>query len=277
MMSNISVWFDEWEIHVGHSITQKISRGLDDVDFVVVLLSKNSVESGWVQKEWATKIGEEAISQSVFVLPVLLENCSIPNLLRDKKYADLRENYEDGLRKLLDAIRFHAASEKPVTAGGIIQSGRIVYDHSVPDMPIFRGMINSIERGFFERSDNGLKAHIQIVSSHKSIQDLGDRIGSNRLELYCSDFCVSDDPNKPSLFECVQEFNLPRGENLTDITTGHSNVLPFNLSGIGETLVEAYTESGMIKGQFIQRIRYNAQVPIPSMQVFGTFMAVVVV
>lgn len=35
MMSNISVWLDEWEIHVGHSITQKISRGLDDVDFVV--------------------------------------------------------------------------------------------------------------------------------------------------------------------------------------------------------------------------------------------------
>lgn len=275
MMSNIFVWFDEWEIHVGHSITQKISRGLDDVDFVVVLLSKNSVESGWVQKEWATKIGEEATSQSVSVLPVLLEDCSIPSLLRDKKYADIRENYEDGVRELLGAIKFHAASEKPVTAGGIIQSGRIVYDHSMPDVPILRGLINSIERGFFERSENGLKAHVQIVSSHKSMQDLGDRMGSNRLELFCPDFCVSGDPNKPSLFKCVQEFTLPRGETLTDITTGRSSVLPFNMSGISEISVEAYTESGMIKGKFIQKVNYKEQVPIPSLQVFGTFMAVV--
>lgn len=274
-MSNITVWFDEWEIHVGHSITQKISRGLDDIDFVVVLLSKNSVESGWVQKEWAAKIGEEATSQSVVVLPVLLEECNIPSLLRDKKYADLRDNYEEGIRDLLDAIRFHATGEKPVTAGGRIQSGHIVYERSVPDIPILRGMINSIERGFFERSDDGIRAHIQIVSSHKSLQDLGDRMGTNKLELLCPDYCVSDNPGKPSIFKCTQEFTLPRGETVTDFTTGRSNVLPFNISGISATSVESYTESGIIKGKFNQRVKYNTQVPIPSMQVFGTFKALI--
>ena len=38
----IGVWFDEWNIFVGHSITQKISQGLEESDFVAVLLTKNS-------------------------------------------------------------------------------------------------------------------------------------------------------------------------------------------------------------------------------------------
>ena len=47
------------------------------------------------------------------------------------------------------------------------------------------------------------------------------------------------------------------------------------MSGISETTVEAYTESGIIEGNFIQKVKFNAQVPIPSMQVFGTFKAVI--
>jgi predicted esterase len=36
---SIEVWFDEWEIRVGHSISQMIERGLEKADFVAVLLT----------------------------------------------------------------------------------------------------------------------------------------------------------------------------------------------------------------------------------------------
>jgi TIR domain-containing protein len=62
LSADISVWLGEWEILVGDSITQRIQQGLEEVDYVAVLLTKHSVESGWVEKEWQTKIGVEAES-----------------------------------------------------------------------------------------------------------------------------------------------------------------------------------------------------------------------
>jgi hypothetical protein len=100
------VWLDEWEIHVGHSITQKIQQGLEKTDFVVVLLTRRSVESGWVEKEWQSRIGREIKQRSVEVLPVLANDCEIPLLLRDKKYADIRD-YRLGFDELLRALAHH--------------------------------------------------------------------------------------------------------------------------------------------------------------------------
>jgi len=81
---SIEVWFDEWEIRVGHSISQMIERGLEKADYVAVLLTSHSVNSGWVEKEWQAKIGEEAEKRKVIILPLRGENCRIPALLRDK-------------------------------------------------------------------------------------------------------------------------------------------------------------------------------------------------
>jgi hypothetical protein len=52
----ISVWLDEWEIDVGDPITEKIQAGLSHAQYVAVWLTKDSVNSGWVTKEWHTKI-----------------------------------------------------------------------------------------------------------------------------------------------------------------------------------------------------------------------------
>ena len=38
------------------------------------------------------------------VLPLLIEDCAIPELLKTKKYADFRLNYSDGLEDVLLAV-----------------------------------------------------------------------------------------------------------------------------------------------------------------------------
>jgi hypothetical protein len=40
----------------------------------------------------------------VRVVPVLLEDCEIPTLLRVKKYVDLRSDYHRGLEQILEAV-----------------------------------------------------------------------------------------------------------------------------------------------------------------------------
>jgi len=96
-------WLDEYAIRVGDSIPGKIEEGLQNADFVAVLLSPSAVQSGWVDREWKTKYWTEVSAGRVMVLPVLLEDCEIPVLLAPKKYADLR-NYATGLVQLVGAI-----------------------------------------------------------------------------------------------------------------------------------------------------------------------------
>ncbi|GAA0954426.1 hypothetical protein GCM10009554_60150 [Kribbella koreensis] len=97
-------WLDEWQIKVGESIPSKIAHGIDDCDYLLVLLSPNSVESGWVEREWSAKYWSEVEQGQVSVIPVLIDDCKIPTLLRTKKYADIRNDYRTGLEQILEAL-----------------------------------------------------------------------------------------------------------------------------------------------------------------------------
>jgi len=104
---NIGVWFDKWEIVVGDSIIEKIEQGLKHKDYLVIVLSTNSVESEWVKKELSAALMEEIEEKSVVVLPIVIEDCEKPLLLKDKRHADFRENYQKGLNELIIAIKAH--------------------------------------------------------------------------------------------------------------------------------------------------------------------------
>lgn len=97
-------WLDEWDIKVGESIPEKISNGLQEADFIIVILSDNSVSSKWVEREWQTQYWNEIENGRINVLPILLKECKIPELLRTKKYADFRSDFNTGLRDLLAAL-----------------------------------------------------------------------------------------------------------------------------------------------------------------------------
>jgi hypothetical protein len=97
-------WLDEWEILAGDSIPESISLGLTKCDFVVVVLSENSVESRWVGREWQAKYWDEVSAGRVQVIPLLLRPCAIPPLLKTKKYADFTSDHGIGLEQLMSAL-----------------------------------------------------------------------------------------------------------------------------------------------------------------------------
>ena len=47
----VKVWVDEQRILVGDSIPEKIAQGLAESDFFLIVVSTNSVNSAWVQRE----------------------------------------------------------------------------------------------------------------------------------------------------------------------------------------------------------------------------------
>jgi CheY-like chemotaxis protein len=106
---DVDVWLDEWEIRVSDSVAHCIQKGIAEADFVAVLLTVTAVQSGWVEKEWQAKIGVEATYRRVAILPLKADDCDIPTLLRDKKYADFSQDYDSAFRELVTAITYHEA------------------------------------------------------------------------------------------------------------------------------------------------------------------------
>jgi hypothetical protein len=99
------VWFDEWDIKVGDCIVQKMEEGITDSNYLIIVLTPESVRSGWVEREWRAIFWEEVNQKRVKVLPILLKKCEIPPLISTKKYADFRESYDVGFASLIQALK----------------------------------------------------------------------------------------------------------------------------------------------------------------------------
>ena len=101
----ITVWMDEKSLAVGDNIAVKIKEAISKTDYFIVVLSKSSINSNWVNFELSATLLNEISKQQTIILPVLLEDCEIPFSLRDRLYADFRFSFEQGYAKLLDAIK----------------------------------------------------------------------------------------------------------------------------------------------------------------------------
>lgn len=102
----VKYWLDEAEIKIGDSLIDKIRTGLDDVNFVAVILSPNSNASSWVQRELDVAMTLEINGKKVKVLPIMFKQCELPGFLLGKYYADFTKasNYEKSFKKLTESI-----------------------------------------------------------------------------------------------------------------------------------------------------------------------------
>lgn len=105
--SGVSIWVDSAEIKLGDSLIDKISEGIDKMEYLAVVLSPDSVNSSWVKKEVEVAMNQEIRGKKIKVLPLLHRECEIPNFLQDKKYADFteEERYEVAIEVILDRLR----------------------------------------------------------------------------------------------------------------------------------------------------------------------------
>jgi len=86
--AGIRLWLDEAEMRVGDSLIEKLSVALEGVDFLIVVLSRASVKSRWVQKEVEIAMNDEIKKRKVKVLPILKEAVPLPVFLKGKVYLD---------------------------------------------------------------------------------------------------------------------------------------------------------------------------------------------
>jgi hypothetical protein len=97
-------WYDDWELLPGDSIVDRIEVAISQTDVLLVLLSKSSVGSKWVRRELSAGLARQLSGKGVMVIPVVVEDCEIPDMLANTKYVDLRGDFERGFRQLADAL-----------------------------------------------------------------------------------------------------------------------------------------------------------------------------
>lgn len=102
------VWFDKNRIGPGDSISKSIHDGLSASDYYLLIISENSNQSIWVQREIALAF-ELSSEKKLSVVPVMLQGSAIPLEFRGLLSIDFRQSFADGLQKLNDFFLSQAA------------------------------------------------------------------------------------------------------------------------------------------------------------------------
>ncbi|HEY2363994.1 MAG TPA: TIR domain-containing protein [Candidatus Angelobacter sp.] len=102
-------WLDAEDLLPGEDWDPAIRQAVRGSDVVLVCLSSHAVQkTGYVQKEiaQALDVAEEKPESTIYIIPVLLEQCSVPNRIKKWHWVDLSSSA--GYEKLLRALKLRA-------------------------------------------------------------------------------------------------------------------------------------------------------------------------
>lgn len=113
-------WLDVEDLLPGQDWEQAIARAVRGSDVVAVCLSQNSVNKrGYVQKEirFALDVADEQPEDTIFIIPLKLEECDVPARLKRWQWVNLFE--DRGYERLLKALRHRATgNSEPQSRSG---------------------------------------------------------------------------------------------------------------------------------------------------------------
>jgi nucleoid-associated protein YgaU len=105
----IDPWLDEKKLLPGQDWRLKIEEAVETSDIVIICLSSNSVsKEGAVQKElrYAKEIALEKLEESIFLIPLRIDECAVPRGLRFYQWADyFGEKKDETYNALLESLR----------------------------------------------------------------------------------------------------------------------------------------------------------------------------
>jgi hypothetical protein len=107
----IDPWLDEQKLLPGQDWPLEIANAVRTSHAVIVCLSQSSVsEAGYVQMEikYALDVADLQPEGAIFIIPLRLEECDVPNRLRHWQWVDLFD--DNGYERLMLALRKRAAT-----------------------------------------------------------------------------------------------------------------------------------------------------------------------
>lgn len=153
---------------------------------------------------------------------------------------------------------------KPLVTGlrsfAKIIKGSITYENNSWNLPNLIGMTVAITGGSVERNeDGGIIAYLETLSPFDAYQELNERLGFGRFEVFCKDEELSIHPSKPSVFLNELHIEIPAGERLMDMLTWQEIVTAIPLIIDSKTIAAGHYDSGRFFGAF--QVEVSGQFP----------------
>lgn len=196
-VAGIRPWLDEEDIRPGANWDDKIREAILESHVVLICLSRSSTtKEGYIQKEirFALDVADEKPDGTIFLIPLLLEHCTVPRRLTDIQWLDYSK--PDAFIRLLSSLRVRGNSlglELPQFAG------RVVYDSRSDVSPQLWTVHSSVgqfrDRVRYDSSQQGLTWQLsaagkESVGANRSLRCLAGsahfayKAGSGRENLY---------------------------------------------------------------------------------------------
>lgn len=105
-------WLDEENLLPGQDWQREIPRAVRNSDIVIVCLSRGSInKSGYIQKEikFALDIADEQPEGTVFIIPLRLEECEVPDRLSRWQWVNFFDN--NGYARLKKSLEHRADAD----------------------------------------------------------------------------------------------------------------------------------------------------------------------
>jgi len=107
----VDVWFDEWEIAAGDSITEAINSGLSGATHFAIVWSANASKANWVRRELAAALNRSVTTGAPRIIPIVLDDTPLPELLRDIRYLRYDGGTEKDRSEIVNAVQGRPPSE----------------------------------------------------------------------------------------------------------------------------------------------------------------------
>lgn len=98
------VWLDSWKLELGDSLLDKIYDGIDASSIVLLVTSKFSHESGWVNRELNAALSKEHATGRKFVIPLKIDCSELPLKISDRLYGDFSTSFSEPLSILVEIL-----------------------------------------------------------------------------------------------------------------------------------------------------------------------------
>ena len=108
-VNGVETWYAEWALLDGDSLVKRIfTEGIGGADVFIIVLSANSVKSGWVEAELDVGV-VRSIERDCRLIPVVIDDVEIPVSLQATKYRRIIDvtKYDDEFDGLLRSIFKH--------------------------------------------------------------------------------------------------------------------------------------------------------------------------
>lgn len=102
----VIAWYSRWEIKAGDSIPAKIDAGIEECEFFIIVLSKNSIRAPWVQTELDAATARKMKGSVRKIIPIKIDECDGFPPIIDSLYREdfSSQPYEAALNRVLDSI-----------------------------------------------------------------------------------------------------------------------------------------------------------------------------